>query len=98
MNVAPAQSESDTTAMKTKSVFALFFFVMLAVVAPRAAQARVEVSFDYFYDALAPFGEWVEVADYGTCWHPTAVDEGWAPYADGYWTYTDAGWTWVSYE
>ena len=22
----------------------------------------------------------------------------WRPYADGYWAYTDAGWTWVSYE
>ena len=62
------------------------------------AQGRVEVSFDYFYDSLEPYGEWVEVADYGTCWHPTDVDEDWAPYVDGYWTYTDAGWTWVSYE
>ena len=22
----------------------------------------------------------------------------WRPYADGYWAYTDVGWTWVSYE
>ena len=22
----------------------------------------------------------------------------WRPYADGYWAYTDSGWTWVSYE
>jgi hypothetical protein len=26
------------------------------------------------------------------------VDDEWAPYTDGYWAYTDAGWTWVSYE
>ena len=26
------------------------------------------------------------------------MDENWAPYTDGYWAYTDSGWTWVSYE
>lgn len=45
-----------------------------------------------------PYGEWIEVGDYGYCWRPTGVDEEWTPYSDGYWTYTDAGWTWVSYE
>jgi hypothetical protein len=38
------------------------------------------------------------VGDYGTCFHPTGLDADWAPYTDGYWSYTDAGWTWVSYE
>ena len=49
-------------------------------------------------NALDPYGEWIEVGDYGTCWHPTGVADGWSPYTDGYWSYTDAGWTWVSYE
>ena len=98
MNVPPPESQPATIAMKSKSIFALFLSVLLAVIAPRAAQARVEVSFDFFYDSLEPFGEWVEVADYGLCWHPTDVDREWAPYSDGYWAFTDAGWTWVSYE
>ena len=40
----------------------------------------------------------VRVSDYGYCWHPAEVAEDWRPYTDGYWAYTDAGWTWVSYE
>ena len=62
------------------------------------ARARYEISFDFFYDNLSPYGEWSEVGGYGTVWHPSGVDEDWAPYTDGYWSYTDAGWTWVSYE
>ncbi|MEO6784881.1 MAG: DUF6600 domain-containing protein [Chthoniobacteraceae bacterium] len=58
----------------------------------------VRASFDVFYDTLAPYGEWANVEGYGAVWHPADVDEDWAPYTDGYWAYTDAGWTWVSYE
>lgn len=67
--------------------------------APTAAQAAdAEVSFDFFNDSLSPYGDWIEVGDYGLCWRPRDVDANWAPYTDGYWSYTDAGWTWVSYE
>ncbi|MHA3771596.1 DUF6600 domain-containing protein [Verrucomicrobiota bacterium sgz303538] len=67
--------------------------------APSAAQAAdAEVSFDFFNDSLSPYGDWIEVGDYGLCWRPRDVDANWAPYTDGYWSYTDAGWTWVSYE
>jgi len=38
------------------------------------------------------------VEGYGGCWHPTKVDCDWAPYTDGSWAYTNAGWTWASYE
>ncbi len=74
----------------------LVLFAALAGLAPRAAQA--ELSFSYFYDSLDPYGDWIEVGGYGYCWHPDGVDEDWAPYTDGYWSFTDAGWTWVSYE
>ncbi|HEX4083623.1 MAG TPA: DUF6600 domain-containing protein [Chthoniobacteraceae bacterium] len=60
--------------------------------------ARAQVSVNYFYDTLSPYGEWVDDPDYGYCWHPTNVADNWAPYTDGYWAYTDSGWTWVSYE
>jgi len=73
-------------------------FVALCAFHPRIARAQDEVSPDFFYDSLSPYGEWVDVGDYGPCWHPAGVDENWAPYTDGYWAYTDAGWTWVSYE
>jgi hypothetical protein len=61
-------------------------------------QQQDEVSFDFFYDSLRPYGEWIQVADYGLCWKPNDVAADWAPYTDGYWAYTDGGWTWVSYE
>src|SRR4051794_5397478 len=84
--------------MKTHHRLGLLLLLCLALFVPRLARADEEVSFDYFYDNLKPYGEWVDVADYGLCWHPSDVSEDWAPYTDGYWAYTDAGWTWVSYE
>ena len=51
-----------------------------------------------FYDALAPYGNWVDVEGYGVCWQPTvACNAGWQPYVDrGRWAYTDCGWYWSS--
>jgi hypothetical protein len=74
---------------------------MLALFLPaaRVAQGGVEVNFDFFYNSLSG-GSWIEVADYGYCWQPDIVvsNTSWRPYTDGYWAYTDLGWTWVSYE
>ncbi len=85
--------------MKLKSLLLLALAAALGLAAPRAALARSEnISFEFFYDSLAPYGEWVQVGDYGLCWRPAGVDADWTPYSDGYWSYTDAGWTWVSYE
>jgi hypothetical protein len=75
---------------------------MLVLVLPalRQAEAEVNVSIDFFYDNIGSDGSWVEVADYGYCWQPNIAvsNSKWRPYADGYWAYTDVGWTWVSYE
>ncbi len=65
---------------------------------PVPARADAELSFSYFHDTLAPHGDWIEVGDYGYCWQPRGVAADWSPYTDGYWAYTDGGWTWVSYE
>ena len=58
-----------------------------------------DVSVNFFYDNLDR-GSWFEVGDYGYCWQPDVAvnDPTWRPYADGYWAYTEDGWTWVSYE
>src|SRR5216110_2125113 len=58
-----------------------------------------DISVDFFYNNLSG-GNWIEVADYGYGWQPDVAvnDPNWRPYADGYWAYTDQGWTWVSYE
>jgi len=79
----------------------LFALTMLALVLPAAsrAQADVEVNFDFFYNNVSG-GSWIEVGDYGYCWQPDVAvsNTSWRPYTDGYWAYTDLGWTWVSYE
>ncbi|HST30939.1 MAG TPA: DUF6600 domain-containing protein, partial [Chthoniobacterales bacterium] len=80
---------------KLLSVFAAV--TVLISISPQAWSQ--DVSVNLFYDNLRG-GNWFEVGDYGYCWQPdTAVnDSNWRPYADGYWAYTDDGWTWISYE
>ena len=74
----------------------------MTTVAPPVADTTpppAEVTVNYFYDTLTPYGSWVDIGGYGRCWRPTAViyDAGWRPYCDrGHWTYTDCGWYWDS--
>jgi hypothetical protein len=79
----------------------LFFaFALTVLVSSFAPQAKSQdVSVDFFYNNING-GSWVEVGNYGYCWQPDVAvsDRSWRPYADGYWAYTDLGWTWVSYE
>jgi len=51
-----------------------------------------------FYAPLTPSGAWVDVGNYGHCWHPAHVEAGWRPYCDGEWVSTDDGWYWQSDE
>lgn len=80
----------------------LLAVTMLVLVLPalRQVEARTDVSVDFFYDNLGADGNWVEVADYGYCWQPNVAvsNSKWRPYSEGYWAYTDVGWTWVSNE
>jgi hypothetical protein len=78
----------------------LLSLTIFALLLPAAQQARAdEVSIDLFYNNLSG-GNWIEVGDYGYGWQPDVAvsDSNWRPYSDGYWAYTDVGWTWVSYE
>ena len=83
-----------------KRFFSLSCAVFIALLTPLpSAHAQSEVSIEFFYENLAPHGDWLATEDYGYVWQPTlARDPGWAPYADGYWAYTDSGWTWISNE
>src|SRR5205814_3952510 len=63
------------------------------------APSPADASYAGFYDALAPYGSWVDVDGYGRCWQPTVevADPNWQPYLDcGRWVYTDCGWYWMS--
>ncbi|HZR09186.1 MAG TPA: DUF6600 domain-containing protein [Myxococcales bacterium] len=46
---------------------------------------------------LAPYGRWVDTADYGRVWIPnTSARSDWQPYSDGHWVYTQWGWSFVA--
>jgi hypothetical protein len=56
------------------------------------------VDLGFFYDDLAPYGNWVQRPNYGWVWRPHAVASSWRPYQQGHWAWTDYGWTWISDE
>ena len=67
--------------------------------AEQPVEPPAEVTVNYFYDSLAPYGSWVNADGYGRCWRPSVVvyNPGWQPYCDhGHWVYTDCGWYWFS--
>src|SRR4029079_1592891 len=60
---------------------------------------RAAVDIGFFYDDLAPYGNWVERPHRGWCWVPRHTSHRhWRPYQYGHWVLTDYGWTWVSDE
>ena len=75
---------------------AALLFASVAPPAARRAEASpgAQVSVSVFYADLSPWGHWVDMPSYGWCWVPDQVYAGWRPYSDGYWVYTDLGWTW----
>lgn len=83
---------------------ALAFMGVLALLCPPVSAqpypqhySGAEVDIGIFYDSLAPYGEWVEMQDYGWSWAPR-VERGWRPYTRGQWVMTDYGWFWDSDE
>ena len=69
-----------------------------AAVSANVSGSNFAVSFSYFHDSLSPYGRWIDYEPYGWCWTPYNAYAGWRPYTDGYWAYTDCGWSWVSSE
>lgn len=56
-------------------------------------------NFNFFYDSLAPYGNWVTVPSYGYVWQPSCavITPGWRPYwNNGSWVWSDSGWFWNS--
>lgn len=63
------------------------------------APAPVVNNFNFFYDSLAPYGNWITVPSYGFVWQPSCavVTPGWRPYwNNGSWIWSDSGWFWNS--
>jgi hypothetical protein len=84
------------TKMKNIMIAFSVFFLFLTIGTKQAQAQRASVSFQIFYDQLAPYGEWVNDPDYGYIWLPD-VSQDFQPYAtNGYWVNTQYGNTWYS--
>ncbi len=83
--------------MKSILTRSILVVAVVALLSARA-DAGVSVSISMFQNDLDPYGSWVDVPSYGTCWRPSEVSSDWQPYTVGEWAYTDYGWTWVSHD
>lgn len=63
-----------------------------------AAEANRQEVIGLFAAPLAEHGEWMRLADGRVAWRPGGVVDGWRPYVDGSWEWTEEGWYWVSEE
>jgi hypothetical protein len=76
---------------------ALLLGVPLADRNSTKAYADIQINFGTFHNSLSPYGNWVNINNYGPVWRPSHRQADWQPYySNGYWAYTDYGWTWVS--
>jgi len=75
-------------------VVGLALLLLLAWTAIPGGPARAAAEdLALFYDALAPYGAWVNYGQYGPVWYPTqGVTANWRPYVDGRWLPTEQGW------
>jgi hypothetical protein len=86
-----------------RSVITALIVAMLLIGFPPMQQTAsadhgFQISFGFFYHRLSPYGRWVHFHPYGWVWYPLRVRRHWQPYCDdGYWAYTEYGYTWVSY-
>jgi hypothetical protein len=60
------------------------------------AGAQVSVGYNVFYDALSPYGSWLDLDPWGQVWQPAMTPAGWRPYTMGHWVYSNDSWTWIS--
>lgn len=81
--------------------FLLAFPVMLALLGTpvgKAGAQDVMVSYQDFYDQLAPYGQWVYDAQYGNVFVPFVRPDFRPYFSDGHWVMTEYGNTWASDE
>jgi hypothetical protein len=72
--------------------------LVFSLTSPQKAKAQeiAGITFQTFYDELAPYGQWMVHPEHGSIWIPD-VEAGFQPYAtNGHWIMTEYGNTWVS--
>jgi hypothetical protein len=91
--------------MKRAAILAAVSLAAVSVMVPVAARAGADVyvgvnlsNTQEFYQPLQAYGTWIQTANYGQCWQPSYVENGWRPYTSGNWVATDYGWYWESTE
>ena len=80
-------------------IFSLLAFLVVAggLSQNASAQPGLTVTFQTFYNELAPYGRWSSHPQYGSVWSPYVEDD-FQPYAtNGSWIMTEYGNTWESY-
>lgn len=83
--------------MFSSKIRIMLLLVLLFGIAPNLHAHGIEMRVDFFYNSLAPYGEWIEYPSYGWVWSPVNVEPGWRPYTDGYWVFSDDyGWTYMA--
>jgi len=81
-----------------KKIIYLSTVIILLFIIRLNAKPIQEVSFDYFYSSLSPYGDWIELQDGIKAWRPNNISPEWKPYSIGRWNWTDNGWYWDSDE
>lgn len=84
--------------MKKLIILTSFFMAMFITSISGYTIHNRNIDVNYFYGALDPYGEWIEIAYDDYVWRPYKSDYNWRPYSDGRWEWTRHGWYWVSYE
>ena len=78
------------------SMLFIFFISFQRLHAQQATDGSAYVSYNDFYQDLAPYGQWIDEPQYGYVWSPN-VDGTFRPYyTNGNWAMTEYGNTWVS--
>lgn len=73
----------------------VFFIILLAGVTVFRAGAHPS-NYQMFYDALSPYGQWIQDPEYGYVWAPGEGPDFRPYYTNGKWVMTEYGNTWVS--
>lgn len=74
----------------------LFFVFCLSTTTANAQYDNAYVSYNDFYQELAPYGQWISDPQYGYVWSPNADGDFRPYYTSGHWVMTEYGNTWVS--
>ena len=93
-----ATFKTNTMTNRIQRVLSIAFFslLLLAGTQQQAKAQDITVSYQMFYDNLAPYGQWIYDPEYGNVWVPNE-DGDFRPYGSrGHWVMTDYGNTWVS--